>query len=66
MSMVHKPEKVFEVINSIVKNDGYVIILEGKRPEMWTAEYFAEKYDFKFCKVDGTVEWGSSPSMNSL
>ena len=66
MSMVHGPEKVFEVINSIVKDDGYVIILEGKRPDLWTAEHFAEKHDFKFCKVDGTVHWGSVPSDNSL
>ena len=66
MSMVHGPEKVFEVINSIVKNDGYVIILEGKRPDMWRAEYFAEKHDFKFCKVDEEVQWGKIPSQNSL
>ena len=66
MSIVHEPEKVFEVINSIVKDDGYVIILEGKRPGMWTAENFAEKYDFKFCKVDEEVQWGSVPSKNSL
>jgi len=66
MSMVHGPEKVFEVINSIVNDNGYVIILEGNRPDLWTAEDFTEKYDFEFCRVHRTVHWGTSPAANSL
>jgi len=59
MQGVHGVEKTFEKIESILKDDGYIIILEGIRDKEYTAIDLAKRYDFEYCKIVNNPGWGS-------
>ena len=66
MSMVHGAETVFKKINSIVNENGYIIILEGKHNGLYDFRKLAKKYKFEYCIIDNEITWGSNPNSNAL